>query len=104
MYGHIVTMYIRKTTRKYKDKTYTNYLLVESRHTSKGPRQKVICSLGDLEPRPRDEWLKLARKVEAKERERNNFRISPRMRYDLVAARRSARLQSRRTACNPTVW
>lgn len=59
-------MYIRTTTRKYRGKTYTNYLLVESLHTSKGPRQKVICSLGDLKPRPKEEWLKLARKVEAK--------------------------------------
>ena len=59
-------MYIRKTTRKYKSRTYTNYLLVESLHTPKGPRQKVICSLGDLKPRPKKEWLKLARKVEAK--------------------------------------
>jgi hypothetical protein len=59
-------MYIRTTTRKYRGKTYTNYLLVESLHTPKGPRQKVICSLGDLKPRPRQEWLKLALKVEAK--------------------------------------
>ena len=59
-------MYIRTTTRKYKGKTYTNYLLVESVHTPKGPRQKVICSLGDLKPRPKKEWLALARKVEAK--------------------------------------
>jgi transposase len=59
-------MYIRTTTRKYRGKTYTNYLLVESVHTPKGPRQKVICSLGDLKPRPKGEWLKLARKVEAK--------------------------------------
>ncbi len=50
----IVTMYVRQTTRRYKDKTYTNYLLVESIHTPKGPRQKVICSLGDLSPRPAD--------------------------------------------------
>src|SRR5271170_565929 len=60
----IVTMYVRQTTRRYKDKTYTNYLLVESIHTPKGPRQKVICSLGDLSPRPAEEWLRLARKVE----------------------------------------
>ena len=57
-------MFVRKTTRRYKDKTYTNYLLVESVHTPKGPRQKVICSLGDLSPRPAHEWLALARKVE----------------------------------------
>ena len=31
----------------------------------KGPRQKVVCSLGDLSPRPRAQWLELARKVEA---------------------------------------
>jgi transposase len=58
------SMYIRKSTSKYKDKTYTNYLLVESVATAKGPRQKVICSLGDLSPRPKEEWLKLARKIE----------------------------------------
>jgi transposase len=57
-------MFIRKTTRKYKDKTYTNYLLVESLHTPKGPRQKVICSLGDLNPRPARQWLQLAHKIE----------------------------------------
>ena len=60
----IVTMYVRKTTRRYKDKIYTNYLLVESIHTPNGPRQKVVCSLGDLSPRPAEEWLRLARKVE----------------------------------------
>jgi transposase len=57
-------MYVRQTTRRYKDKTYTNYLLVESINTPKGPRQKVICSLGDLSPRPAEDWLRLARKVE----------------------------------------
>jgi transposase len=57
-------MYVRKTTRRYKDKAYTNYLLVESVHTPNGPRQKVICSLGDLSPRPAEDWLRLARKVE----------------------------------------
>lgn len=57
-------MYIRKTTRTYKDKTYTNYLLVESHLTPHGPRQKVICSLGDLAPRPQEQWLALARKLE----------------------------------------
>ncbi len=65
-HGYIVTMYIRTTTRKYRGKSYTNYLLVESVHTPKGPRQKVICSLGDLKPRPKEEWLKLAREVESK--------------------------------------
>ena len=53
----IVTMYIRKTVRRYKDKIYVNFLLVESVLTDKGPRQKVICSLGDLSPAPPQQWL-----------------------------------------------
>ena len=57
-------MYIRESIRKYKGKTYTNHLLVESVHTPKGPRQRTICSLGDLKPRSRADWLKLAHKVE----------------------------------------
>lgn len=60
----IVTMYIRKTVRRYKDKTYVNFLLVESVLTDKGPRQKVICSLGDLSPAPPQQWLALARKLQ----------------------------------------
>ena len=51
-------MYIRKSIRSYKGRTYTNYVLVESIHTPKGPRQKTICSLGDLGARSREEWLK----------------------------------------------
>lgn len=57
-------MYIRKSTRPYKGKTYTNYVLVESVQTPRGPRQTTICSLGDLSPRPREEWLALTRKIE----------------------------------------
>jgi transposase len=57
-------VYIRKTVKKYKDKTYTNYVLVESIMTEKGPRQRTLCSLGDLGPRPREEWIALARKIQ----------------------------------------
>lgn len=57
-------MYIRKASRTVHGKTYFNYLLVESHLTPKGPRQKVICSLGDLSPRPKEQWLELARKLE----------------------------------------
>jgi len=57
-------MYIRKTISKQRGKTYTNYLLVESVSTPKGPRQKTICSIGDLSPRPAGQWLKLAHKIE----------------------------------------
>ena len=57
-------MFIRRTTRKYKDRVYTNYQLVQSVQTPKGPRQKLICSLGDLSPRPADRWRHLAHQVE----------------------------------------
>lgn len=56
-------MYIRKSSRTYKGKTYSNYVLVESVLTPKGPRQKIICSLGDLSPRPQADWLELAHKL-----------------------------------------
>jgi len=58
-------MYIRKTKRVYKDKIYINHLLVESVLTPKGPRQRTVCSLGRLEPAPREQWLALAGKMEA---------------------------------------
>src|SRR5207249_10828454 len=58
-------MYIRKSIRTYKGKTYTNYLLVESVQTPDGPRQRTICSLGSLEPGPAEEWLALAHKLES---------------------------------------
>jgi transposase len=58
-------MYIRKSTRTYKGKTYTNHLLVESVQTAKGPRQRTICSLGSLEPAPAEDWLGLAHKLHA---------------------------------------
>lgn len=57
-------MYIRKSIRSYNGRSYVNYVLVESVHTAKGPRQKTICSLGDLGARSRQEWLKLAGKIE----------------------------------------
>src|SRR3990172_8831331 len=58
-------MYIRKTKRVYKGKSYTNHLLVESVLTPKGPRQRTICSLGSLEPAPYEEWLALAHKMDS---------------------------------------
>ena len=58
-------MYIRKTTRIYKGKTYTNHLLVESVQTPDGPRQRTICSLGSLEPAPAEDWMALAHKLES---------------------------------------
>lgn len=58
-------MFIRKTVKRYKDRTYTHYLLVETVSTPQGPRQRTICSLGDLSPGPREKWLGLAGRIEA---------------------------------------
>jgi len=58
-------VYIRKTTKTHKGKTYDNYLLVESLSTPKGPRQKMLCSLGSLAPAPREHWLALAHRMQA---------------------------------------
>jgi transposase len=57
-------MFIKKNQTKYKNKTYTNHLLVESFRTSNGPQHKVLCSLGDLSDKPEAEWLCLADKIE----------------------------------------
>src|SRR6266704_3486921 len=58
-------MYLRRTTRRVGDKTYQNYLLVESVATPNGPRQRVICSLGAFALVPKDEWLGTARRLHA---------------------------------------
>jgi transposase len=58
-------VYIRKTIKTHKGKTYNNYLLVESLSTPKGPRQKILCSLGSLAPAPREHWLDLAHRLQA---------------------------------------
>lgn len=58
-------MFIRKTVKHHNGRSYTTYLLVESVRTPEGPRQKTICSLGDLSPGPRQKWLGLVNRVEA---------------------------------------
>src|ERR1044071_1823281 len=58
-------MFLRKTVRKYKDRAYTNYLLVETISTPRGPRQRTICSLGDLSPGLKPKWPGLVGQVEA---------------------------------------
>lgn len=58
-------MFIRKTVKRHNGRSYTTYLLVESVRTPEGPRQKTICSLGDLSPGPRPKWLGLVNRVEA---------------------------------------
>lgn len=58
-------MFLKPTRKTVRGKTYTNHLLVESISTPKGPRHRTICSLGSLEPAPRQHWLALAHKLGA---------------------------------------
>jgi transposase len=58
-------MFIKRTTKLSGGKTYVNHLLVESVLTAKGPRHKVVCSLGPLAPAEPAEWLALAHRLEA---------------------------------------
>jgi len=53
-------VFIKRTIKKLKGRTYSNYLLVESVATPKGPRHRVVCSLGALAPAPKKQWLALA--------------------------------------------
>src|SRR5512136_1786340 len=87
-------MYIRKSVSKQKGKTYTNYLLVESVQTPKGPRQRVICSLGNLQPAPKEEWLALAHKLEASLRGQLSMGASQAQIDEIVAKVRRKRKRS----------
>lgn len=57
-------MFIRKCVKTVKGKKYVNHLLVESINTPGGPRQKVICSLGNLDPGPAEKWVRVAKNIE----------------------------------------
>jgi transposase len=57
-------MFIKANKTKRGGNVYTNYLLVESVNTERGPRHKVIASLGNLSPAPAEHWRLLAKKVE----------------------------------------
>jgi len=58
-------VFLKPTRKTVRGKTYTNHLLVESISTPNGPRHRTICSLGSLEPAPRQHWLALAHKLQA---------------------------------------
>ncbi len=91
-------MFIKRTTRRGKGKTYVNHLLVESIATPKGPRHRVVCSLGALAPAPPEQWLRLARKLEAALA--GQLEIEPDEQVDAIVARvrREQRDPARRAA------
>ena len=58
-------MFIKRTSKRVNGRTYLNHILVESVATPKGPRHRVVCSLGSLAPAPAEQWRALARRIEA---------------------------------------
>ncbi|OOP55625.1 MAG: hypothetical protein AYP45_13295, partial [Candidatus Brocadia carolinensis] len=48
-------MYIRDAYKKRGDKKYSCLVLVETIRTKKGPRQKTILTLGNIDV-PREQW------------------------------------------------
>jgi hypothetical protein len=93
-------VYIRKTTKSHKGKSYTNYLLVESVYTPKGPRQRIICSLGSLAPAPLEQWLDLAHRLEASLQGQSSFTPTH---PQVVALAETARRGPRRKALAPSL-
>lgn len=70
-------MFLKRNVTKIRGKTYENFCLVESVATPKGPRHRVVCSLGHLEPGPRDHWLSLAHKLESSLSGQSSFGEDP---------------------------
>jgi transposase len=93
-------VYIRKTTKSHKGKSYTNYLLVESVYTPKGPRQRIICSLGSLAPAPPQQWLDLAHRLQASLQGQTSFTPAH---PQVAALAETARRSPRRKAPAPSL-
>ena len=68
-------MYIVASTRKVEGKRYTYYNLVEGVRTPKGPRHRVVLSLGKLEAVPADRIKLLGRLID--QRLRGQIRLLP---------------------------
>jgi transposase len=90
-------MFIKPTKKQVGDKTYVNHVLVESVATPKGPRHRVVCSLGSLAPAPAEEWLALAHKIEVALTGQHPLVRDARV-ETLVAKVRAARRGARQTA------
>ncbi len=67
-------MYIRATNTKNKKtgKSYTTHRLVETYQTEKGPRQRMVLSIGKLDL-PKSRWKELAKALEYRLSGTENF-------------------------------
>jgi transposase len=91
-------MFIKRTSKRVKDKTYVNHLLVESVATPRGPRHRVVCSLGSLTPAPQDEWLALARRIEAALSGQSELQADPRVAAIVAQVRAQQTIAPQRAA------
>lgn len=88
-------MFIKRTTKRVNGRTYINHILVKSVVTPKGPRHRVVCSLGSLAPAPADQWRALARKIEA------SLSGQPELERDAQVDTMVARVKAQRPAERP---
>ena len=93
-------MFIKRTKKRVGDKTYVNHVLVESVATPKGPRHRLVCSLGSLAPAPAEAWLALAHKIEVALTGQQPLVADPQV-DALVAKVRAARRGARPPAGTP---
>jgi hypothetical protein len=64
-------MYLRRTTKKKGGTDYNSWLLVESVRTARGPRQRVVATIGKLSGLDREErigWEEISRILSGKPR------------------------------------
>ena len=71
-----ITMFIRETIKRRKNKIYIQHKLVESVRTPNGPRQKNVLNLGRLDL-PKDKWKELADAIEDELHGQQNLFIDP---------------------------
>lgn len=95
-------MFIKRTVNKRGGKEYVNHLLVESVNTPAGPRHRVICNLGKLDPGPREQWLELAERIQAALSGQPSLFADPRVDEAVRRARAKASADAgRQPTCSP---
>ena len=60
-------MFLRKHTRKKDGKKHVYWSLVESYRTPRGPRNRIVAYLGELEKNERKGWTTLSHTLEGKQ-------------------------------------
>ena len=59
-------MFLKKLQRRKNGKDHVYWALVESYRTPRGPRNRVVAYLGELQPDEHKGWVRLARTLDGK--------------------------------------